>query len=1324
MLSPEQTTTAVNKHETYFGGLIVSAPKTTMDQNRKVHTVMETLYGLFEWKRLSSSQKLMGLTVFASIIAVFMDRWGLLIVLIVTMMMFAYLTDRALTGGWLTSPDPLVHVLGALERCRDSVSTVYRRIFSGNHNVSETQELRKRSESIASSHIPDLDIDIECGSAGSSFQKKIRLELNSIILLIIRDFVQFWYNTFSYNSQFLKDARQFLFRGFHNIVDRISRLGPHKTSAKLIEAYRKHLASFQTAQSMFDHQEKPNKWPPNIQVGARTTLKKLESVDKAFPLNFQFHPALKNKEAEKQYLRSLTKVILLCSCSRDVVSAQSAQLFFIEVLSMNVLLPVMETLSTPDQLYELLIKLTYNDDAIVNDDTIKELIDVEVKRMQLKNAGKVGTDASAIAGLSPESCEDTGVCTDETESSQNSGKCANHNTDNDSCAKESAKLSKEPESLTTSQVTRRKSKTCDDISASHNSVEKWEQSPERAENCNPKSDVLPVDNKFSSSVVDKSELTLKTPTTECVESNLENIPADLDCEKTKESSEMGEADGLVKVVGETEEELQKSTLSTSADNDSTPNNHIYGEIVSTNIPIIKPKLQALKDLFKSKRSKQTEESKSQAVSDKDQGSEVQKGQSELMPKPSTGDSILPTQRLKSLRLSPLLNRSSKLGSSVDSSNSSSPGSQSGRDGGRNKAVAADSGSERQTPSPQPTPSPSQPFKGGPLSFFKFRKPTLDFKKSSSSAACEERMTDTSSAASSTHSDDNGASSSADQPAVVILPSVQVSDESMDVGESDGSLKSPPPPSSSSEAGADPQQPRDQHSVSISSYVEVTSEMDLKTPDARMSGKLFLGSRGEDVEECEEAESLGVGGEEEDGPTATPPDSSLIFQDIAIPSTMSCQEYRSNSQFTVYNIEYEALHFSETGIPVMKTGTAKRRYREFVNLMSRLEDNPAYKRLLKDVKGPKRWLTLPFKNMDKESVASRQKALELFLKSLIEVEAVCNGPEMREFLAYEGDSHIAFVKKPSEINVPRIDKMLARTVSGVFDKLKSLPNLPQGVISGIRGRDPLVDRKDSTETDADNIQVVTDFSHDYIHDMSLYNLLRDVSESYVRDVQTLGHPELTPASPTSQLLKDMGSALYDHIVLLQVPRVEGDGAEHPDGAVEGGGQDGVGVSGQLVLCDAVLDFVVQLLGGQQHWLCHQRTLVALRNLLGRTLDRWVRETVSGLTSEERCLYYIRLLRETLWPSGKLFSARQGDKTPEERAATRALAKRFLLDFFPGSLTMALGADSLESGVDVILESLQYTQLNKHFLYSSIDMLLESLFPEIADPQFQGRLLPRS
>jgi hypothetical protein len=92
-------------------------------------------------------------------------------------------------------------------------------------------------------------------------------------------------------------------------------------------------------------------------------------------------------------------------------------------------------------------------------------------------------------------------------------------------------------------------------------------------------------------------------------------------------------------------------------------------------------------------------------------------------------------------------------------------------------------------------------------------------------------------------------------------------------------------------------------------------------------------------------------------------------------------------------------------------------------------------------------------------------------------------------------------------------------------------------------------------------------------------------------------------------------------------------------------------------------------------------------------RWLKTTVNDLTSEERCLYYIRLLRETVWPGGKFFSSATQEKTEEEKMATRAVAKRLLIGFFPSLAVSGVGEDSMETAIDHLLESLQYTQLNK-------------------------------
>ena len=46
------------------------------------------------------------------------------------------------------------------------------------------------------------------------------------------------------------------------------------------------------------------------------------------------------------------------------------------------------------------------------------------------------------------------------------------------------------------------------------------------------------------------------------------------------------------------------------------------------------------------------------------------------------------------------------------------------------------------------------------------------------------------------------------------------------------------------------------------------------------------------------------------------------------------------------LQYEAIHPTDEGIFVHRSGTVKRRFREFVNLQARLEDNPLFKKSMK------------------------------------------------------------------------------------------------------------------------------------------------------------------------------------------------------------------------------------------------------------------------------------------------------------------------------------------------------------------------------------------
>ncbi|XP_067664484.1 sorting nexin-19-like [Haliotis asinina] len=444
------------------------------------------------------------------------------------------------------------------------------------------------------------------------------------------------------------------------------------------------------------------------------------------------------------------------------------------------------------------------------------------------------------------------------------------------------------------------------------------------------------------------------------------------------------------------------------------------------------------------------------------------------------------------------------------------------------------------------------------------------------------------------------------------------------------------------------------------------------------------------------------------------DSSLLFQDVSIPETEERQEYRSSSKYTLYTIEFNALYFTD-GPPVMKSGAVKRRFREFVNLQARLDAKDNYKKLLRDTKGPSRWNTLPFKNMDKDNVESRRVFLEKFLKSLIQIEAVCNGPELREFLAYEGDGHIAFVKKAREISVPRLDKMFVKTASVVFDKLKSIPDIPQNVISAVTKRDRSVERQEDCKVMEDTDKQELEYSWQDPDLDSGSNQWLQALDEYVNNSEKSTDDDESNTMTTSMDTKEKKALLEE--IHAKLPRIQGDGSEAPDALVqEGKGQ----VIPDLPLANAVLDLALQTIQGHEHWLTRERVLLVTRIVIGKALDRWLSDQISYLTSPERWVYYSQLLRKAIWPEGKLSTEDKPVKQESEKEATRKQAKQCLKDFFPDFIEHLAGSEDYDNAADQIMDILQYEKLNRHLLYMFLEILAEKLFPEISTSELQDKL----
>ncbi|XP_074213034.1 sorting nexin-19 isoform X1 [Camelus bactrianus] len=167
-----------------------------------------------------------------------------------------------------------------------------------------------------------------------------------------------------------------------------------------------------------------------------------------------------------------------------------------------------------------------------------------------------------------------------------------------------------------------------------------------------------------------------------------------------------------------------------------------------------------------------------------------------------------------------------------------------------------------------------------------------------------------------------------------------------------------------------------------------------------------------------------------------PDGPVVIQNLRITGTITAREHSGTGfhPYTLYTVKYETALDGESsgGLQQLAYHTVNRRYREFLNLQTRLEEKSDLRKFIKNVKGPKKLFPdLPFGNMDSDRVEARKSLLESFLKQLCAIPELANSEEVQEFLALNTDARIAFVKKPFVGS--RIDKTV---VSTIVDTLKT------------------------------------------------------------------------------------------------------------------------------------------------------------------------------------------------------------------------------------------------------------------------------------------------
>ncbi|NWS15785.1 SNX19 protein, partial [Pachyramphus minor] len=433
-----------------------------------------------------------------------------------------------------------------------------------------------------------------------------------------------------------------------------------------------------------------------------------------------------------------------------------------------------------------------------------------------------------------------------------------------------------------------------------------------------------------------------------------------------------------------------------------------------------------------------------------------------------------------------------------------------------------------------------------------------------------------------------------------------------------------------------------------------------------------------------------------------PEGPVVIQNLRITGTITAREHSGTGfhPYTLYTVKYETVLEGEGAGSLQQVAyhTVNRRYREFLNLQTRLEEKPELRKFLKNIKGPKKLFPdLPFGNMDSDKVEARKSLLESFLKQLCAVPEIANSEEVQEFLALNTDARIAFVKKPFVVS--RIDKIV---VNAIVDTLKtafprSEPQSPTEDLS-----ESEVDGKSQTDGKRATKSRLR-FSSSKI------TPVLSVSEGHDRIVYSIR--EGSTVSGTLSL------AAMESFIQKQEKLLEAIPSKAPEGE---GGREAKGSSGQedadelnapeqgthldmdsdseTALADLALDVLRLVLVDHWSWLCTENIQKVFNLLFGTLVQRWLEVQMFNLTCTQRWVQYLQLLQESIWPGGVLPAVPKPPRTEEQKKAAADQALQSLMGILNNIIQEILGTSKCRMSWNLVLESLSQPVINRYVDFS--------------------------
>ncbi|XP_064471276.1 uncharacterized protein LOC135385725 [Ornithodoros turicata] len=419
--------------------------------------------------------------------------------------------------------------------------------------------------------------------------------------------------------------------------------------------------------------------------------------------------------------------------------------------------------------------------------------------------------------------------------------------------------------------------------------------------------------------------------------------------------------------------------------------------------------------------------------------------------------------------------------------------------------------------------------------------------------------------------------------------------------------------------------------------------------------------------------------------------SLTFSDIHITRTES-RTVPGKGVHTVYCIEYETSKTEEGHRVICKVHETWRRFREFLDLQSNLEKNPALDKHLKGIRGPSRWLGSRLS--DKKNVMERRVFLERYLRDLCSRNTIANSDEFRKFLDFGVDSDDSSLPKTT-ISSARIDK-LAQGVKDALDLFRRLPLDDHGINLLSPSENSLLLLAESLPSEVDFI-----FSDKQILPLqqTVFNFLDNFDQASSPEFSPPQTPSCLPstrdASPSSPSLQShTGSGNPPPNFISTFAARAPDMAEHVCSSEAL--SDLIGsLSSDIPLSSATINLALDAVSGLEVF-NSARLVLLFEFLIGKAFEKWLTERMHTALGYSRGVTYVHRLHEKLWGKGA------SQITFNKEQAKQAIEKTV-----PFGLHLLLGAKNVTKSADLVVESLQVKRLNRCLVYQLLDKYVDLL-----------------